>query len=169
MMRRVFLPALSLVLVLSLQAPAEADFCSGLQSVVRIASSDDLASIGTGDFYTGPDSAGHTGVDFPEDDTQRTTTWIEGATLCGVNTLPRGIGTHRYSCEFDSNEQSVVSQVKACYPEVEAQRDSEGEGTNWLVKVTSSQSASVNVWAIEAGRIRITISPAGTGDDDLPF
>lgn len=169
-MRTVLLPALSLALVLGLQATAEADFCSDLQSVVRVASSDSLASIGTGDFYTGPDSAGHTNVDFPDDDTQRTTTWLEGAALCGVNTLPRGIGTHRYSCEFNSDEQTIVSQVSACYPLVEAQRDSEGEGTNWIVKSSSGESASVNVWAIETSRIRITITPAGGGDDDgLPF
>lgn len=168
-MRSVLFSGLSLLLVAGLQAPAEADFCSDLQQVVRIASSDSLASIGTGDFYTGPDSAGHTGVDFPLDDTQRTTTWIEGAALCGVNTLPRGIGTHRYSCEFSGDERSIVSQVGACYPNVDAQRDSEGEGTNWTVKVTGSESAGINVWAVETGRVRITISPAGSGDGDLPF
>lgn len=168
MMRSVLFSGLSLLLVASLQAPARADFCSDLQRVAGIAAADNLATIGTGDFYTGPDSAGHTDVDFPVDDTQRTTIWIEGAALCGVNTLPRGIGTHRYSCEFRSDEQSVDSQVRACYPQVDAQRDSDGEGTNWTVK-GSSGTASINVWAIESGRIRITISPDNGSDDDLPF
>lgn len=165
---RILIPVLMFGLAAWLQAPAQAAFCDDLQHVVGIAARGELASIGTGDIYTGPDSAGHTGVDFPMDDTQRTTYPIDGAKFCGVDTLPQ-LGTNRYSCEFASDESTIDSQVAACYPQIQAKRDSDGEGTNWIVKGTS-RSANINVWAIEPDNIRITISGFSNDDgDDLPF
>lgn len=157
----------AVLLVMLAQSNAQASFCSSVQQVSRIAADDNLASIGLGNFHTGPDSAGHDG-EYPSDDTQRTSLSLDGATLCGLHALPN-LGTHSYDCDFNATERSLRARVQSCYPGVRPDRSKPGDETVWALKF-GTKRAGITVWPIGSYQTRITIHYAGkAGDDDDAF